>query len=85
MVGKWSQFQDSQMMSYDKLPDTNLLARIAGFTGLDDYCPFWIQVEPPQELVNAVLRAFKQPLQAAIKVHQITFLTPLDGGICVEM
>lgn len=85
MVGKWAQFQDNQMMSYDKLPDTNLLTRIAGFTGLDDYCPFWIQVDPPQELVDTVLQAFKQPLQAAIKVHQIDWFTSFHVGICAEM
>eukprot|EP00210_Caulerpa_lentillifera_P006653 g6356.t1 len=71
VLGKWRAFNDSQSLSYDKLPDTNLLAKVAGFTCLSEYKPFWIQLQPPAALISCVLACFEGQLEQAKKVNHL--------------
>lgn len=68
VIGKWREVSDEQSYSYDKIPSTCLLSRIAGFGSVSDYMPPWRQISPPSTLVHQVLSRFHDELVKAEKV-----------------
>jgi len=69
ILGKWRAYSDSQSLSYDKLPDGNILSRVAGFENFKTYRPYWFQIQPPDCLMELILPMFIEEREKAKKVN----------------
>lgn len=85
VIAKWREVVDHQSMSYEKVPSTSLLARIAGFSGIQSYSPAWRQVAPPSCLVDEVLKKFKKEYLLSEKVIVLESLYSFNKCVAIEV
>ncbi|GMH45710.1 hypothetical protein BSKO_13673 [Bryopsis sp. KO-2023] len=58
-VGKYKKGEDDLQLSYDHIPQLNVLASIAGSRDMKGYKPLWTMIQPPKSLTSLVLSAFQ--------------------------
>ena len=68
LMAKWREIMDNQSMSYQQFPGCHLLARMSGFEDIRRFAPFWVQIEPPPQLLELVLPSFRA---AAEQIEQV--------------
>lgn len=78
VLGKWRIYSDSQSLSYDKIPNTNLLAKVSGYSDLASYRPYWITMEAPDSMVSQVLACFDGELDQAKEVSETREIVLID-------
>lgn len=77
ILGKWRSYSDAQTLSYEKLPDGGILARVGGFEDLSSFRPYWIQLDPPDCLESKVLPMFRTELKKAQRVSVLQLISLL--------
>lgn len=72
-IGRWQTSNDVMEAAYDKLPNSSTLVRMANCESMEDYTPYRLLLDPPDELLKTVLSEFDYALEAATKVHSLLY------------